>query len=112
VVPPAQVLKVHLFGSFAVARAAWPYMREAMYGRIVLITSVSGLYGAYGQARPFHSHLPRPVHARVSPRPAHLPLTRSARPAQANYSAAKAAMVGLAKTLAAEGERFGIKVRV
>ncbi len=58
--PPAQVLKVHLFGSFAVARAAWPYMREAMYGRIVLITSVSGLYGAYGQARPFHSHLPAP----------------------------------------------------
>ena len=43
-------------------------MREARYGRIVLITSVNGLYGQFGQA---------------------------------NYSSAKAALVGFAKTLAA-----------
>jgi len=48
------VLKVHLFGTYAVCRAAWPHMREAGYGRVVLITSVNGLYGAYGQVRRCH----------------------------------------------------------
>jgi hypothetical protein len=58
-------------------RAAWPHMRAAGYGRVLLITSVNGLYGQFGQA---------------------------------NYSSAKAAMVGLAKTLAAEGSGKGILV--
>ena len=39
------VLDVHLRGGFHVVRAAYPYMREAGYGRIVLTGSINGLYG-------------------------------------------------------------------
>jgi NAD(P)-dependent dehydrogenase (short-subunit alcohol dehydrogenase family) len=67
---------VHLGGAFLLARAAWPHMREQSYGRIVLTTSSSGLYGNFGQA---------------------------------NYAAAKMGLVGLTRTLAIEGERFGIR---
>jgi NAD(P)-dependent dehydrogenase (short-subunit alcohol dehydrogenase family) len=44
------VYKVHLYGSFACARAAWNHMRENSYGRIVFVTSSSGLYGNIGQS--------------------------------------------------------------
>eukprot|EP01046_Picozoa_sp_COSAG06_P033471 COSAG06_NODE_3418_length_5371_cov_196.405918_5_plen_159_part_01 len=44
------VVQVHLYGTFAICRAAWPIMREQEYGRIVNITSVNGLYGQFGQA--------------------------------------------------------------
>lgn len=43
------VLKVHLYGSFHVTRAALPHMREAKYGRLVMVTSPSGIYGNFGQ---------------------------------------------------------------
>jgi len=39
------VLDVHLRGAFHVVRQAFPRMCEAGYGRIVLTSSVSGLYG-------------------------------------------------------------------
>jgi len=39
------VLDVHLRGAFHVVRPAFPLMCDAKYGRIVLTTSVSGLYG-------------------------------------------------------------------
>jgi 3-hydroxyacyl-CoA dehydrogenase/3a,7a,12a-trihydroxy-5b-cholest-24-enoyl-CoA hydratase len=44
------VVAVHLSGAFACARAAWPHMRDAGYGRIVFITSASGIYGNFGQS--------------------------------------------------------------
>ena len=44
------VLDVHLMGSVNVTRAAWPIMREQNYGRIVVTSSPSGLYGNFGQA--------------------------------------------------------------
>ncbi len=44
------VLKVHLYGTYYVTRAAWPHMREAGYGRVVVTTSTSGLYGNFGQS--------------------------------------------------------------
>ncbi|KAL1524847.1 hypothetical protein AB1Y20_019727 [Prymnesium parvum] len=72
-----EVLRVHLIGAYAVTRAAWGHMRAAAYGRVVCVTSVNGLYGAFGQS---------------------------------NYAAAKAALVGFAKTLAIEGEGKGIRV--
>ena len=43
------VLRVHLLGSVYVTRAAFPVMREKSYGRIVMTTSVAGLYGNFGQ---------------------------------------------------------------
>ncbi len=44
------VLKVHLYGGFHVLRAAWPHFREQSYGRVVVATSTSGLFGNFGQA--------------------------------------------------------------
>ena len=44
------VLDVHLMGSVNVTRAVWPIMREQNYGRIVVTSSPSGLYGNFGQA--------------------------------------------------------------
>ena len=44
------VLDVHLMGSVNVTRAVWPLMREQNYGRIVVTSSPSGLYGNFGQA--------------------------------------------------------------
>ena len=71
------VLEVHLMGTVHCCKAAWPAMRAQGYGRILLTSSSSGLYGIFGQA---------------------------------NYAAAKAAMVGLMNVLHLEGERHGIRV--
>ena len=72
-----KVVDVHLIGSAHVAHACWPIMREQKYGRIVLTSSASGLYGNFGQA---------------------------------NYGAAKAAMMGLMNVLHLEGARDNIRV--
>ncbi|KIU18920.1 SDR family oxidoreductase [Mycolicibacterium llatzerense] len=44
------VVQVHLYGGYHVIRAAWPHLREQNYGRVVVATSTSGLYGNFGQA--------------------------------------------------------------
>ena len=71
------VVDVHLMGAANCTKAVWDAMRAQGYGRIVMTTSSSGLYGNFGQA---------------------------------NYGAAKMALVGLMQTLALEGEKHGIKV--
>ena len=71
------VVDVHLMGAVHCCKAVWELMREQNYGRIVMTTSSSGLYGNFGQA---------------------------------NYGAAKMALVGLMQTLALEGERNNIRV--
>lgn len=71
------VVDVHLMGAVHCTKAVWPIMREQNFGRIVMTTSSSGLYGNFGQA---------------------------------NYGAAKMALVGLMQTLALEGERYNIRV--
>ncbi|MGB0669424.1 MAG: SDR family NAD(P)-dependent oxidoreductase [Porticoccaceae bacterium] len=71
------VVDVHLMGSANCTKAVWDLMREQGYGRIVMTTSSSGMYGNFGQA---------------------------------NYGAAKMAVVGLMNTLCIEGEKYDIKV--
>jgi NAD(P)-dependent dehydrogenase (short-subunit alcohol dehydrogenase family) len=46
----AKVLEVHLTGTFYCCKAVWDGMRERNYGRIVVTTSSSGLFGNFGQA--------------------------------------------------------------
>ena len=72
-----QVLDVHLMGAVYCCKAVWPAMTAQKYGRIVMTTSSSGLYGNFGQA---------------------------------NYGAAKMALVGLMQTLSIEGAKQGIRV--
>lgn len=44
------VVEVHLMGSVLCTKAVWPIMREQEYGRIVMTSSVSGIWGNFGQA--------------------------------------------------------------
>lgn len=44
------VVDVHLMGSVYCTAAVWPIMSEQNYGRIVMTTSPSGLFGNFGQA--------------------------------------------------------------
>jgi len=71
------VVEVHLMGAVNCTKAVWETMRTQNYGRIVMTTSSSGLYGNFGQA---------------------------------NYGAAKMALVGLMQTLSIEGAKNDIRV--
>jgi NAD(P)-dependent dehydrogenase (short-subunit alcohol dehydrogenase family) len=71
------VIDVHLMGSVNCTKAVWNHMRAQSFGRIVMTTSSSGLYGNFGQA---------------------------------NYGAAKMALVGLMQTLALEGAKNNVHV--
>lgn len=71
------VIDVHLMGAAICTKAVWDVMRAQKYGRVVMTTSSSGLYGNFGQA---------------------------------NYGAAKMALVGLMQTLSIEGAKDNIRV--
>jgi NAD(P)-dependent dehydrogenase (short-subunit alcohol dehydrogenase family) len=43
------VMDVHLMGSVNCTKAVWDIMREQNYGRIIMTTSSSGMYGNFGQ---------------------------------------------------------------
>ena len=45
-----KVVEVHLMGSVNCTKAVWPHMADAGYGRILMTTSTSGIYGNFGQA--------------------------------------------------------------
>jgi len=44
------VVDVHLMGAVHCCKAVWPIMQAQNYGRIIMTTSSSGLYGNFGQA--------------------------------------------------------------
>ena len=44
------VLEVHLMGAVHCSKAVWPLMVAQKYGRIMMTTSSSGLYGNFGQS--------------------------------------------------------------
>ena len=44
------VLDVHLMGAVHLCKAVWPHMVAQQYGRIVMTTSSTGLYGNFGQS--------------------------------------------------------------
>jgi NAD(P)-dependent dehydrogenase (short-subunit alcohol dehydrogenase family) len=71
------VLDVHLMGALYCTKAVWPVMDEKGYGRIIMTTSSSGLYGNFGQA---------------------------------NYAAAKMALVGFMNALKIEGQKKNIHI--
>ena len=71
------IMDVHVMGSVNCTKAVWPLMQAQNYGRIMMTTSSSGLYGNFGQA---------------------------------NYGAAKMALVGLMQTLSIEGEKHNIRI--
>src|SRR5579871_3417603 len=71
------VMDVHVMGTVKPLKALWQTMREQQYGRIVVTTSSTGLYGNFGQA---------------------------------NYGAAKLALVGLMHTLKLEGAKDNVRI--
>jgi NAD(P)-dependent dehydrogenase (short-subunit alcohol dehydrogenase family) len=44
------VMEVHVMGAVHATKAVWPLMQAQQYGRIVMTTSSSGLYGNFGQS--------------------------------------------------------------
>jgi NAD(P)-dependent dehydrogenase (short-subunit alcohol dehydrogenase family) len=44
------VMEVHVMGAFHCTKAVWPIMQAQKYGRVIMTTSSSGLYGNFGQA--------------------------------------------------------------
>ena len=44
------VMNVHLRGTYKITKAAWPHFLKQKYGRVVNITSTSGIYGNFGQS--------------------------------------------------------------
>lgn len=73
------IMKIHLTSVFITTKAAYTFMVKQNYGRIVNVSSPSGLYGSFGQA---------------------------------NYSCAKAGIIGLSSALSKESEKNNIFVNV
>lgn len=71
------VMNVHVMGTVKPAKAVWEIMKAQNYGRIVVTTSSTGLYGNFGQA---------------------------------NYGAAKLALIGFMNTMKLEGQKNNIHV--
>lgn len=44
------VMDVHLYGAVNCTRAVWTHMRDQQYGRIIMTSSSSGIYGNFGQS--------------------------------------------------------------
>ena len=72
------VLEVHLMGTVNCTKAVWDIMKGQEYGRIVVTSSSSGLYGNFGQSN--YGAAKHPKHNRATPEH-----TRHARVASATH---------------------------
>ncbi len=70
-----EVIDTNLTGVFNTIHPVWPGMRERKFGRVVVMSSINGQKGQFGQV---------------------------------NYAATKAGDLGIVRSLAQEGARFGI----
>ncbi len=70
---------VNLTGAYNCTKAAFPYMRQRNWGRIIYMASVAGTLGGFGQS---------------------------------SYASTKAGVIGLGKSVALEGARFGITANI
>ncbi|TCM83464.1 acetoacetyl-CoA reductase [Rhodovulum steppense] len=70
-----EVIDTNLTGVFNTVHPIWPGMRDRKFGRVIVISSINGQKGQFGQV---------------------------------NYAATKAGDLGIVKSLAQEGARFGI----
>ncbi|GAB4286191.1 MAG: beta-ketoacyl-ACP reductase [Roseovarius sp.] len=70
-----EVIDTNLTGVFNTIHPVWPGMRERKFGRVIVISSINGQKGQFGQV---------------------------------NYAATKAGDLGIVRSLAQEGARFGI----
>jgi acetoacetyl-CoA reductase len=70
-----EVVDTNLTGVFNTIHPVWPGMRERKFGRVIVISSINGQKGQFGQT---------------------------------NYAATKAGDLGIVKSLAQEGARYGI----
>jgi 3-oxoacyl-[acyl-carrier protein] reductase len=43
-------LRVNLTGAYNCSKAAWPHMKERQWGRIIMMASIAGVLGGFGQA--------------------------------------------------------------
>jgi 3-oxoacyl-[acyl-carrier protein] reductase len=43
-------LRVNLTGAYNCSKAVWPHMKERNWGRIIMMSSIAGLMGGFGQA--------------------------------------------------------------
>ncbi len=71
------IYDVHVKGAYAVTKAAWNYMRDHEFGRVIFTASAAGIYGNFGQV---------------------------------NYSMAKLGQLGMAQSLAIEGQKRNVLV--
>ncbi len=70
-----EVIDTNLSGVFNMTHPIWPGMRARKFGRVIVISSINGQKGQFGQV---------------------------------NYAASKAGDLGIVKSLAQEGARYGI----
>jgi NAD(P)-dependent dehydrogenase (short-subunit alcohol dehydrogenase family) len=123
------IVRVHLNGAYSVTKAAWPYMSEQQYGKVITVSSPAGT--AVPECCPACLRLTCAVAAPAAPAapvamiipmltvqlsnlrggcclPARLCAGLYGNVGQANYAMAKSGLNGFMQTLAKEGERNNI----
>lgn len=115
------IQQIHVEGAFKVTKAAWPHMMKQKFGRIIMTSSAAGLYGSHAQQTPrdIACGKQRQCSMNCDENKSDLLLCSSSfcffcvllvssNAGQANYAAAKLALVGFSNTLAKEGAKNNV----